>query len=118
MLHFPRFIRTPLIVLLLLVNLIGHFVPLMGLALIKLLSPRRWRLRCSRGLVAIAESWCAWNDTVITRCTRVDWQIEGDVQGLCRDKNYLLICNHQSWIDTPLLQKVFNRRIPFFAFPY
>ena len=27
-----------------------------------------------------------------------------------------MLCNHQSWVDIPVLQKVFNRRIPFLRF--
>jgi 1-acyl-sn-glycerol-3-phosphate acyltransferase len=35
---------------------------------------------------------------------------------LRRGGNYLVLCNHQSWVDIPVLQKVFNRRIPFLRF--
>lgn len=27
-----------------------------------------------------------------------------------------MFCNHQSWVDIPVLQKIFNRRIPFLRF--
>lgn len=47
--------------------------------------------------------------------TRTRWSIEG-ISQLRSQQNYLVLCNHQSWVDIPVLQKVFNRRIPFLRF--
>ena len=38
------------------------------------------------------------------------------VEGLLRDGWYLVIANHQTWVDIVILQAVFNRRIPFLKF--
>jgi len=40
-----------------------------------------------------------------------DWD-----RGLRRDRWYLVIANHRSWVDILVLQHVFNRRIPFLKF--
>ena len=32
------------------------------------------------------------------------------------DGHYLVLANHQSWVDIPVLQRVFNRRIPLLRF--
>lgn len=112
----PRLLRVPLVVLLLSLNVVVHVVPLFALTLVKLLLPfAAGRRACSRGLVAIAESWIGVNNALFDLFTRIRWQVEG-VDGLRRDGNYLVLCNHQSWVDIPVLQKVFNRRIPFLRF--
>lgn len=36
--------------------------------------------------------------------------------GLTKDQSYLVICNHQSWVDTFILQTVFVRHIQFLRF--
>ncbi len=113
---FPYLLRVPLAMLLLALNILLHAVPLFALALVKVIVPlraaRRW---LSRALVMIAESWIGVNNLLFELFTRIHWQVEG-LDGLRRDGNYLVLCNHQSWVDIPVLQKVFNRRIPFLRF--
>ncbi|EIM03285.1 acyltransferase [Rhodanobacter sp. 115] len=112
----PRLIRVPLVVLLLTVNVVVHVLLLFALTLVKLVLPwRAARSACSQGLVAIAESWIGFNNLLFDLFTRIRWQVEG-LDGLRPDGNYLVLCNHQSWVDIPVLQKVFNRRIPFLRF--
>lgn len=112
----PYLIRVPLVMLLLTGNIVLHVLPLFALTLLKMILPlRTMRLACSRALVAIAESWIGVNNLLFNLFTRTNWQIEG-LEGLRRDGNYLVLCNHQSWVDIPVLQKVFNRRIPFLRF--
>ena len=112
----PRFLRIPLALLLLLLNSVLHIVPLMALALIKVVVPvAAVRKPLSRVMVAIAESWIGVNNALFRVFTRIDWQVEG-LQGLRREGNYLVLCNHQSWVDIAVLQNVFNRRIPFLRF--
>ncbi len=43
------------------------------------------------------------------------WDVEG-VEGLSPDRWYVVVANHQSRVDIPVLQKVFNGRIPFLRF--
>lgn len=35
---------------------------------------------------------------------------------LRQDTSYLVVSNHQSWVDIPALIQVFNRRTPYFKF--
>ncbi|WP_189440732.1 acyltransferase [Rhodanobacter panaciterrae] len=112
----PGFIRIPLAMLLLTINIVLHVLPLFAFTLVKLVLPiRAIRLACSRVLIVIAESWIAVNSTLFDVFTRIRWQVDG-LDGLRRDGNYLVLCNHQSWVDIPVLQKIFNRRIPFLRF--
>jgi len=102
--------------LLLALNIVPHVVVLFALTFFKLLLPMRTiRLACSRALVAVAESWIGVNNILFGVFTCIRWRVEG-LDGLRRDGNYLVLCNHQSWVDIPVLQKVFNRRIPFLRF--
>ena len=112
----PGAIRIPLAVLLLMLNIIVHVVPLLTFTLIKLLVPvAALRRGLSRVLVVIAESWIGVNNRLFELFTRTRWDVVG-LEGLRTDGNYLVLCNHQSWVDIPVLQKVFNRRIPFLRF--
>lgn len=112
----PRLLRIPLVMLLLTVNIVLHVVVLFAFTLVKVVVPIRVvRLACSRVLVVIAESWIGVNNGLFDAFTRTRWSVEG-LDGLRRDGNYLVLCNHQSWVDIPVLQKVFNRRIPFLRF--
>ncbi|MGB3463418.1 MAG: acyltransferase [Rhodanobacter lindaniclasticus] len=112
----PSFIRVPLALLALALNILLHVVFIFAFTLFKLLLPvHAIRQACSRALVAIAESWIGVNNVLFGVFARVRWQVQG-LEGLRRDGNYLVLCNHQSWVDIPVLQKVFNRRIPFLRF--
>jgi 1-acyl-sn-glycerol-3-phosphate acyltransferase len=112
----PSVIRIPLVILLLLVNTVLHVLPLFALTLLKLVLPlRALRQALSRGLVLIAESWIGVNSALFEGFAKTRWQLE-QPDNLRYDGNYLVLCNHQSWVDIPVLQKVFNRRIPLLRF--
>ncbi len=112
-LGYPRIALNASIIVL---NTVIHATPLLLLAVLKLLVPiHGFRVVISRVLVQIAESWIWVNSTLVTYTAGVDVKVEG-LQGLQRKGWYLVICNHQSWVDIPVLQKVFNRRIPFLKF--
>ena len=112
----PTFLRLPLALLLVGLNVLVHAAVLLALAAIKALLPiagfRRW---ISRVLVAIAEQWIAVNGALFALITRTRWRVEG-LSNLDRGGWYLVLSNHQSWVDIPVLQKTFNRRIPFLKF--
>lgn len=102
--------------LLIAINTCIHATPLLVLALVKFVVPiAAFRRAISRWLVALAESWISVNSGLLTLIGRMRLEVEG-LEGLQRDGWYLVICNHQSWVDIPILQKAFNRRIPFLKF--
>lgn len=97
-------------------NTLLHVPPLLVAALIKALVPLRlMRRACDRVLMAIAESWIGLNTAMIRRFTHTRFVSEVDA-GLRRDGHYLVLSNHQSWVDIPVLQALFNRRIPLLRF--
>lgn len=92
-----------------------HVTVLMAAALGKALAGPRTRPRWNNRLVRIAESWIGVNSAMIRGATRT--RLELDLpEGLQRSANYLVLSNHQSWVDIPMLQLAFNRRIPFLRF--
>lgn len=84
-------------------------------ALLRLIPSARLRIACSRMLVHIAQNWISGNKLILKLTQRIRWDIEG-LDGLARNEWYLVVCNHQSWVDILVLQGVFNRRIPFLKF--
>ena len=73
------------------------------------------RREISKILMAIGEIWISVNTLILTSLGSFDWKASGH-EYLERDAWYLLIANHQTWIDIVVLQAAFNRRIPFLKF--
>ena len=97
-------------------NTVLHTLVLFLFAVLKLLLPfKAPRAALSRLLMRIAESWIGVNNRMIDWLTPTVLSIEFDAP-LRRDGWYLVIANHQSWVDILMLQKVFNRRIPLLKF--
>src|SRR6056297_2768755 len=102
--------------LLLSLNTLVHGLPLLLVAVLKALFPLpRFRAACTRLLTRIAERWIGFNSGMFDRFTDTRLVIE-DMPELDPNGHYLVICNHQSWVDIPVLQKVFNRRLPLLRF--
>ncbi|MDR6228528.1 1-acyl-sn-glycerol-3-phosphate acyltransferase [Pseudomonas sp. SORGH_AS199] len=100
---------------LLLLNTLVMIGPLLAFALIKLLPIVALRDLCSRVVTAIAETWAEINKVIFARLTPTVWDIRG-TETLNRDSSYLVICNHQSWVDIPALIETFNGKVPYFKF--
>lgn len=85
-------------------------------ASLKLLLPvRAVRRALSRMLTKSAEMWIIVNNGLFRLMHVIDWNITG-LDGLHRDRWYLICCNHQSGVDIPVLQNTFHGRIPFIRF--
>jgi 1-acyl-sn-glycerol-3-phosphate acyltransferase len=97
-------------------NTAVHVLPLLVVALLKLVL--RWssaRAVCDRWLMAIAASWIDVNSFLFDRLTDTRIVVTGMPEPML-DGQLLVICNHQSWVDIPVLQKLFNRRLPLLRF--
>ncbi|GMU44212.1 MAG: acyltransferase [Xanthomonadales bacterium] len=113
----PGPVLLPLTSLLAFLSTLLHVTPLLAVALLKFLLPLTpLRRALNHVLTAIAESWIEVNSAMIRLFTRRhDWRVEG-IGELRRDGWFLVLCNHQSWVDILVLQYVCNRRIPFLKF--
>lgn len=109
-------LRVTSLLLLIVLNTLVHALPLLAVALFKALMPfERLRLALNRVLTGLAERWIAVNSTMVDRFTRTRLQVQLPTS-LRPDGHYLVLANHQSWVDIVVLQKVLNRRVPFMRF--
>ena len=109
-------LRLALVFLIIAANTLLHVPPLVVLALLKALLPsERLRVASNPLLTGLAESWIGVNNWLWRTFTptRVDLREDADLRV---DGHYLMLANHQSWVDILVLQKVFNRRIPLLRF--
>lgn len=97
-------------------NTVFWFVPVLLLGVLKFLLP--WiavRRVLTNWLMAMAENWISVNALALRGSGSRDWQPSG-ADELRRDGWYLVLSNHQTWVDILVLQAAFNRRIPLLKF--
>src|SRR5688572_10507409 len=105
-------LRLFLIGLLIAVSTVLHVLPLLLVALAKAALPfERFRIASNRVLTGLAESWIGVNSWMMDHFTGTRLAVHEDA-ALQAGGHYLVLANHQSWVDILVLQKVFNRRIP------
>jgi 1-acyl-sn-glycerol-3-phosphate acyltransferase len=98
------------------INTIFWFIPIFLLAVVKFLLPiDGLRRSLTRVLMRLGENWISVNSALLATGASIDWQARG-LDSLRKDGWYLVMVNHQTWVDILVLQKVFNRRIPFLKF--
>ena len=97
-------------------NTLFWCLPLFAVAALKVLIPiKSLQSACSRALNTIAECWI-WVNNLNQRLTSsTRWIVDG-VENLDRSLWYLVLSNHQCWVDILVLQRVFYRKIPLLKF--
>ncbi len=111
--HLARAVTICLMILL--ITLIG-IGPMLVMGLVKAVVPIRPLQRaCSIGVMWIAETWVEGLKNIFRLMTPTVWDIRNEAV-LDREQSYLVVSNHQSWVDIPALVEVFNRQAPFFRF--
>jgi len=89
---------------------------LFGVTFLRLVLPLRgWTRFCGLLAIRIAECWTFFNNVGMDHGLRVRIEAEG-LENLSRREWYLVLSNHQTWSDIPILQKVFFRKIPMLKF--
>lgn len=116
MLHFlPPPIIGAVSFLMYILNTLFWAVPIMLLAVLKLPPIHRWRKWVTILLDQCASAWITVNNVTTRLFTRIRWDVKG-LENLSVKDWYLVVANHQSWVDILVLQKIFNRKIPFLKF--
>ena len=98
------------------INTIVLTTVLCTLAIGKFLAPSEaFRTRVRQILAVVPETWISVNNAVLSwyRDPKWDIEIKGDLD---RNGCYLVSSNHLSWVDVLVLQRCFNRKLPFFRF--
>lgn len=113
----PPALRGVLAGLSIVVLTLAFILPMLVLALVKLVVPvTAVRRACDRLLNGFAGIWIANNTRwMIAVNPRMRWDVQG-ADDLRPDGWYLVQSNHQSWVDILVLQRVFHRRIPMLKF--
>lgn len=112
---FPGVLVGAITFVLMLAALIGAFLLIAPFILLKLLPYEPWRRAMSRIVVSIAMQWVAVDQLIYRLLHPAQWQIDWRARPKPRT-SYLLICNHQSWVDILLLFDLFHLRTPFLRF--
>ncbi|MGD9052169.1 MAG: acyltransferase [Desulfobacterales bacterium] len=112
----PEAVRGSLSLILYALNTLFWCIPLFVLVAAKAAIPMEsWRRKCSRMLNAIAENWTWVNNQNQKLVGNKYWDVKG-IEKLDRSEWYLVLANHQSWVDILVLQRIFHRKIPFLKF--
>jgi 1-acyl-sn-glycerol-3-phosphate acyltransferase len=112
----PGTIRGVLSLLLYVLNTIFWTTPLLFIAFLKLIIPiKGWRKICNITLNWIANNWIAVNNVNQRFTSKIRFDVAG-IDDLNRNEWYMVLSNHQSWVDILVLQRIFHRKIPFLKF--
>ena len=112
----PGPVRGVLLLLLYVFNTIFWSVVLFFMALLKLSVPvTAWRKLCSRAMDGIGTIWIFFNNLNTWLVNEIHWDVSG-TDRLEKNNWYLVVANHQSWVDILVMQKIFYRKIPFLKF--
>jgi 1-acyl-sn-glycerol-3-phosphate acyltransferase len=109
-------VRGSLSLILYILNTVFWCIPLFVLVAAKAAVPSKsWMQKCSRMLNAIAENWIWVNNQHQKLVGNTGWDVQG-LEKMERSGWYLVLANHQSWVDILVLQRIFHRKIPFLKF--
>ncbi|MCJ8319421.1 MAG: acyltransferase [Colwellia sp.] len=98
------------------VNTIIWLIPIVIFSLLKALSPfRLWRKVFSMLLDQMASNWVAVNTQLQKAFTKTEISVTG-LDQLSMKEWYIVISNHQTWVDILVLQRVLHNKIPFLKF--
>ena len=113
---FLRILLGTVSLLYLMINTLFWTTPLFAVTLLRIIIPLKfWRKLCGRMAIWIAESWIFFNNLGLLLTRNLEFEVVG-LENVSRKEWYLVISNHQSWVDIPVLQKVFYKKIPFLKF--
>ncbi len=112
----PAPLKGVLSILLYILNTIVLTIPLIGISLFKFIIPvHPFVVILDKILISIATLWIGINSFNSSLFCKIDWDIRG-LEKLEKKDWYLVISNHQSWVDILVLQTTLNRKIPMLKF--
>lgn len=113
--NFFSICKGVLVLLLMLINTLMCTIPLIPLVLFKLLSPTKtMRMFMLKRLEWLAYFWQRIN-TIITDINPIQWDLR-NLELLEQNKTYLLLANHQSWVDIFAVMRTVQFRTTFTRF--
>ena len=90
-------------------------IPILLIGTLKLYPNQSWKVFCTSLVDKIATLWTDANNIYLNKIHPAQWEITG-LENFDPKQWYLVVANHQSWLDIVVLQRVFNRKIPVLKF--
>jgi 1-acyl-sn-glycerol-3-phosphate acyltransferase len=97
------------------INSFVWLTPIFIFALIKVIPIDGVRKVVSYILDFCASAWVSVNTCIQGLTIKTQWDVQG-LDKLNKNDWYLVVANHQSWVDIMVLQRVLNGKIPFIKF--
>ena len=104
-----------LALLILFLSTLLFFIPILVLGLLKLIPNQTLKINCTKRVDKIAQKWVGINALYIEKSQLIEWKITG-LENFKTENWYLVVANHQSWLDIVVLQSILNRKIPVLKF--
>ena len=108
----PGPIKGSLIIILIILNTLFWMPILVFGAVLKIIIPipplQKW---ITIILIGCASNWTSLNNVFFWLFLKIEWEVTG-TEGLSNREWYLVNCNHQSWSDIPIVQRILNRKVP------
>jgi 1-acyl-sn-glycerol-3-phosphate acyltransferase len=112
----PGQVRGGICFVLIVLNTLLVMFPLFAFGILKFLIPiPSIRKLFSLGVTFVCQTWNIWNDKIFDFMVPVKWDIQV-VENLDKNGSYLVLSNHQTWVDILVLEKIFLKKIPFLKF--
>ncbi len=109
-------VRAITVLFLLIMNTLFWMIPLFIAGIFKFLIPvSAFRKICNKAVTYVCNTWNSWNNHFIDLTQNIRWDVLG-LDSLDKTDSYLILCNHQTWVDIVVLEKIFINRIPFLKF--
>ncbi len=97
-------------------NTLLWMMPLFGAGILKFLIPIPvLRKFFNKAITFVCTTWNSWNNKIMDLTQNISWDVQGH-ENLKKTDSYLILCNHQTWSDILILEKIFINKIPFLKF--
>ena len=103
----PEPVRGVLASILVVINTLFWCLPLYVFAFLRFVGPAAAAPWCTRGAMNMAELWIDCNNLLLGLFTKLEIEVIGG-GNLSPTNWYLIFCNHQTWADIVILQRVFS----------
>lgn len=111
-----KHLKAILVTFLFTITVVMVFFPLFILAVFKLLIPiESFQKQNHRALDWCASQWMSFNNWQQEKLLPTQINVEG-LNNLSLEQWYLMVSNHQSWVDILVILRLFNGRIPYIKF--
>ena len=109
-------LRAISVLLLVVANTLLWMIPLFITGIFKFLIPvATIRKIFNKAITFVCNTWNSWNNIIVDLTQNIRWDIKGH-ENLKKNDSYLILSNHQTWIDIIILEKIFINKIPFLKF--